>query len=136
MKNNERHPTARMLLGKRGEDAACRFIDSLGHRIIARNYRTGHLEIDIISTDGYGVHFVEVKSRVAPVAAAPEENVTALKQRKIAKAALSFLHKADRYGIQGCPEVFFDVVAVTFEKSEEKVEWFPEAFLPIYTKGR
>ena len=133
---NKKRPTARMLLGKRGEDAACRFIDSLGHRIIARNYRTGHLEIDIISTDGYGVHFVEVKSRVAPMTATPEENVTTLKQKKIVQAALGFLRRSGEYGIHGCPEVFFDVVAVTYDGGEERVEWFPEAFLPIYTKGR
>ena len=76
MKNREKKPTARMLLGRRGEDVACGFLESMGHRIVARNYRTGHLEIDIISTDVNGVHFVEVKSRMAPVAVAPEENVT------------------------------------------------------------
>lgn len=131
-KKKERKPTARMLLGKKGEDVACRFLEGKGHRIIARNYRAGHLEIDIISADSFGVHFVEVKSRVAPVAAEPEENVTSLKQRKIANAALGFLHRRDICLPITGSEVFFDVVAVTFDKEEEKVEWFPEAFVPMY----
>ena len=128
----EKHPTASMLLGKRGEDVACRFLEGLGHRILKRNFRTGHLEIDIISEDGHGVHFVEVKSRVAPVAAAPEENVTSLKQRKIAQAALKFLHSNGGGFSGGNKEVFFDIVAVTFEKEEAKTEWFPNAFVPMY----
>ena len=119
-------------MGKRGEDVACRLLERLGHRIVKRNFRIGHLEIDIISEDGNGVHFVEVKSRVAPVAAAPEENVTSLKQRKIAQAALKFLNSTCDGFSGGNKEVFFDVVAVTFEKGKVKTEWFPNAFVPMY----
>ena len=134
MKNlkKEGKPTARMLLGKKGEDVACRFLEGMGHRIVARNYRSGHLEIDIISTKGNGVHFVEVKSRVAPVAVAPEENVTPLKQKKIAKAALKYLHGSKDPGVTWGMDVSFDVVAVTFDGGEEKLEWFPDAFIPMY----
>lgn len=130
--NKERKPTARMLLGKKGEDVACRFLEGMGHRIVARNYRSGHLEIDIISTQGNGVHFVEVKSRVAPVAVAPEENVTPLKQKKIANAALKYLHGYKDPGVTWGMDVSFDVVAVTFDGGEEKLEWFPDAFIPMY----
>ncbi len=125
-------PTARMRLGKRGEDIACKFLEQLGHRIVRRNYRAGHLEIDIISKDKNGLHFVEVKSRVEPMAASPEENVTAMKQKKIAAAALRYLNSSKDLGVSGCQEVFFDVVAVSFKGEEEKVEWFPEAFIPLY----
>ena len=132
MKNHEKHPTARMLLGRRGEDVACRFLEGLGHRIVMRNFRSGHLEIDIISEDGLGVHFVEVKSRVAPVTAKPEENVTPLKQRKIARAALKYLNGSKDGLARGNAEVFFDIVGVTFDNGDEKVEWFPNAFVPMY----
>ncbi len=121
-----------MLLGRRGEDVANRFLEGLGHRIVTRNYRSGHLEIDIISQDVNGVHFVEVKSRVAPVTAAPEENVTPLKQRKIASAALRYLHNSKGPLLSSDSEVHFDIVAVTFEGGEEKIEWFPDAFIPMY----
>ena len=125
-------PTARMLLGKRGEDVACRFLEGMGHRILTRNYRSGHLEIDIVSEDGNGVHFVEVKSRVAPVAAAPEESVTPLKQRKIANAALRYLNKSKDPALSGVTDVSFDVVAITFDGGEETVDWFPNAYIPMY----
>lgn len=132
MKDKGKGPSARMLTGRRGEEVACRFLEARGHQVIGRNYRCGHLEIDIITLEGNGVHFVEVKSRVAPVAAAPEENVTPAKQRKIAAAALRFLNGSRDPRLQGSLEVSFDVVAVTFDGGKEIVEWFPEAFLPMY----
>lgn len=132
MKDSEKRMTPRMSLGRRGEDVACGFLSGKGHTIVERNYRSGHLEIDIITLDKDGVHFVEVKSRVAPVAVSPEENVTAAKQKKVADAALRYLNTAKDKRIFGDLEVNFDVVAVTFDGGKEIVEWFPNAFYPMY----
>ena len=132
MKGNEKQMTPRMELGNRGEDVACGFLTGKGHTIVQRNFRSGHLEIDIISLDKNGVHFVEVKSRVAPAMVSPEENVTASKQRKVADAALRYLHTAKDKRISADMEINFDVVAVTFDGGKEIVEWFPNAFYPMY----
>lgn len=121
-----------MSLGRRGEDVACGFLSGKGHTIVERNYRSGHLEIDIITLDEDGVHFVEVKSRVAPVAVSPEENVTAAKQKKVADAALRYLHTSKDKRLSADLEVSFDVVAVTFDGGGEIVEWFPNAYYPMY----
>ena len=121
-----------MRLGRRGEDVACGFLSGKGHTIVERNYRSGHLEIDIITLDKDGVHFVEVKSRVAPVAVSPEENVTAAKQKKVADAALRYLHTSKDKRLSADLEVSFDVVAVTFDGGGEIVEWFPNAYYPMY----
>ena len=90
--------------GQLGEDKACAFLQAQGHRIVARNWRGSHLEVDIISEAPDGLHFVEVKTRL-DADAAPEEKVDALKQRRISAAALKYLNEtgSDR-------EVFFDVV--------------------------
>lgn len=121
-----------MNVGKQGEDAACRKLEALGHTIVERNWRTGHLEVDIISLSRNGLHFVEVKSRVAPVSAEPEENVTALKQRRIVAAAKSYLHSCQ---MKNCMtmDVFFDVISVIFEGESTEVTYFPQAYVPIYT---
>lgn len=132
MKNTERRMTPRMELGRSGEDVACGFLSGKGHTIVERNYRSGHLEIDIITLDKDGVHFVEVKSRVAPVAVSPEENVTAAKQKKVADAALRYLHTSKDKRLSADLEVSFDVVAVTFDGGGEIVEWFPNAYYPMY----
>ena len=58
-------------MGDLGEDLASRYLEQLGHTVLERNWRHSHLEIDLITLDAEGLHFVEVKSRTAPVSAAP-----------------------------------------------------------------
>ena len=62
--------------GKKGEEIVCRWLTDHGHTILERNWRYGHLEIDIISYDRSGIHFVEVKSRKTPFEAEPQDCVT------------------------------------------------------------
>ena len=50
-------------LGRAGEEFACRYLISKGYTILHRNYRSGHLETDIICEDETRILFVEVKSR-------------------------------------------------------------------------
>ncbi len=118
-------------LGKRGEDIACELLTGMGHVILERNWRSGHLEIDIISCDPHGIHFVEVKTRSQSIQAPPQENVDRQKQRRIVKAAQGFLRT--KKGIPyGDHEYNFDIVAVTFEGKSFMTEWFPQAFIPLY----
>ena len=121
----------RKTLGKEGEEVACKYLQSLGHTILARNWRSGHLEIDIISIGEDGIHFVEVKARKKNIQAAPQENVGYKKQERIKKAALSFLNSRDGvpYGNHECS---FDVIAVIFEDNGHKLEWIPQAYIPLY----
>ena len=44
-------------LGQRGEDIACDYLRRIGHTILERNWRSGHLEIDIISISKNGIHY-------------------------------------------------------------------------------
>ena len=106
-------------------------LESMGHIVLERNWRCGHLEIDIITYDAVGIHFVEVKTRRENVQAPPQESVNHRKQGRIVHAAQSFLRsgKGKPYGSHEC---MFDVVAVTFHGEEYSTEWIPQAFLPIY----
>lgn len=128
MENKDSH---RQTIGQRGEDAACRFLEEKGHTVIERNWRSGHLEIDIITIDADGIHFVEVKARQKNIQAPPQENVDRAKQRKVAKAAGGFLRTAKGLPYGGM-ECFFDVVAVTFGRNTTDLKWFPQAYIPIY----
>lgn len=128
MEDRENH---RHRLGRLGEDIACRYLESIGHTILERNWKGGHLEIDIISTDAEGIHFVEVKSRQQSIQAPPQENVGALKQARIVKAALKYLNSPERAG-QKHMECFFDVFAVTFDEEGTHMEWIPQAYIPLY----
>lgn len=121
----------RQTLGEKGENTACSYLESIGHTILERNWRSGHLEIDIISADPEGIHFVEVKARQKNIQAPPQENVDAVKQRRIAKAALRYLNSSKRLPHRDM-ECLFDVIAVTFDTEGAHVEWFPQAYIPLY----
>ena len=121
----------RRTVGSLGEDLACGFLTGLGHTILERNWRSGHLEIDIISFDASGIHFVEVKARRESIQAPPQENVGQRKQRNIVKAAQAFLRSGKGYPY-GNHECFFDIVAVTFEGDRHRIEWIPQAYIPMY----
>ena len=123
---------SRQTLGKKGEDIACEMLRGMGHTILERNWRSGHLEIDIISFDPDGIHFVEVKARKESIQAPPQDNVNTLKQKRLAKAAGAFLNKTESLPF-GEMECFFDVIAVTFHRSVYEIEWIPQAYIPIYT---
>lgn len=124
--------TQRQTTGKRGELEAERFLVARGHTIIARNWRSGHLELDLITLNGDGLHIVEVKSRTAPAPERPEYNVDGTKMARLTRAARSFLSRREDYGIPGDVELFFDVASVLFTETETKVDWYPEAFIPLY----
>ena len=114
--------------GRRGEDAAAAYLAAAGHRILERNWRSGHLEVDIISETPDAIHFVEVKARTLPCQAPPEENVGPVKQKRITAAALGYIHRKNCFG----KEVFFDVISVVYSASGTKIEYFPQAWIPMY----
>ena len=122
--------TDKKTVGRKGEDEAAAFLEAEGQMILARNWRGGHTEIDIITMDRLGVHFVEVKSRTAPTAADPETGVDRAKQRHLVTAAGRFLRQAG--GRLGDMEAFFDVVTVIFDRETTYLEYYPQAFIPYY----
>lgn len=121
----------RQKLGQAGEDLACSHLAEKGHTVIERNWRSGHLEIDIISVDADGIHFVEVKTRRESIQAPPQESVDRKKQMRITKAAAAFL-KSGKGQAFGGRECLFDIVAVTFIEDHVRIEYFPQAYIPIY----
>ena len=115
-------------IGEAGKQMACDFLQSQGHQILDRNWRSGHLELDIISEAPDGVHFVEVKARTAPVTTSVSDQVNKVKQKRISAAAGQYLNKKQMEG----KEVFFDIVSVLFDGEEAVVRYFPQAWIPMY----
>lgn len=119
-------------LGKQGEDEVCQYLIRHGHTILDRNWRYGHLEIDIVSLAPDGIHFVEVKSRVVPVQGDPQDAVNAKKQKNIAVAAGKYMSMKENT-LGSSLEVWFDVAAVVYDRGSMTVNYFAGAFIPIYT---
>ena len=126
--------TDKPTVGRRGEQEAGAYLTRLGHSILARNWRSGHLELDLVTLKGNELHVVEVKSRTAPVMAEPQRNVGRDKQRRMVAAAKSFLHSDERKNLPADLEVFFDVMSVVFygAGADYDIEYYPQAFIPLY----
>ncbi len=97
-------------LGERGEDAACRCLESKGYEILERNWTCRYGEADIIALDKNGtIVFVEVKTRRSLAAGMPEEAVSKAKRRRYENIALEYMSSADWE--DGTP-VRFDAIAI------------------------
>ena len=82
----------RINLGNLGEDLVVKYLISKNYKIIARNYRFGHLEIDIITSLGKEFVFFEVKTRYKNFSKEFEEDEENLKRTQIynLKKAINF----------------------------------------------
>ena len=121
---------SRQQTGKFGEDMAADYLEGKGFTILARNWRSGHYELDIVAVGYDGIHFVEVRTRINPEIL-PQETVNSAKQRKVVEAAKRFL-RGDEYRRFSDFEAFFDVVGVTLSNDGTDLEYIPQAFIPMY----
>ena len=115
---------ARQRLGKIGENLACAELERRGYAILARRYRHGGAEIDIVARDGPTLVFVEVKAREGQEFGDGAEAVTRSKRRRIVVAATDYL-ACNRIGECPCR---FDVVSIQLGEGEPQLELFPNAF--------
>ncbi|MEG0302035.1 MAG: YraN family protein [Gordonibacter sp.] len=101
-------------LGRKGEDAAARFLDRRGYDIVERNWKCLAGEADIIARDGEALVFVEVKTRSSTDKGLPSEAVDAKKRRRYERIAALFLQD---YEVVDVP-VRFDVVSLVVVSPE------------------
>lgn len=95
-------------LGRRGEDAAARFLDRRGYDIVKRNWTCSAGEADIIARDEETVVFVEVKTRSSCEKGLPSEAVDAAKRDRYERIAALFLQD---YEVVDVP-VRFDIISI------------------------
>jgi ribonuclease HII len=74
-------------IGDRAESEVVRHLQTLGHEITARNWRTRYCEIDIVSRRGDTVYFTEVKYRKTARQGGGIAAITLKKQRQMTFAA-------------------------------------------------
>ena len=77
--------------GKEGEQIAENYLISNGYKIIAKNFRSGKSEIDIIAIHGGETVFIEVKSRESTKYGQGLEAVNKKKQNMIVQGAYAYL---------------------------------------------
>ncbi len=117
--------TEQQKTGRYGEDLTCQFYENQHYRIVERNWKCYHLEVDlIVENDDYLV-FCEVKTRSSTVFGEPETFVTPEKQRNIIKAANIYVRNK---GIE--KEVRCDVVSIIICGEQHQLHFLPDAFKP------
>jgi putative endonuclease len=120
------HPPAKTQKQQDGDAAearAERYLATQGFKLIQRNHRCRHGEIDLIMQDGDTTVFVEVRlrreGRVSGNFGGAAESINATKQAKIIAAA--------RHWLLGKPECYCRFDVVLLDHSGE-IEWIRAAF--------
>jgi putative endonuclease len=110
--------------GRAAEEAAARFLEGAGYRVVARNHATRRGEVDLVCEHGATLCFVEVRSRGSSAFGSAARTVDARKRRRIVAAATDW---AVRHG--GLERAMrFDVVAVDLSGGTARCELVPNAF--------
>ncbi|HXZ93108.1 MAG TPA: YraN family protein [Burkholderiales bacterium] len=107
--------------GVRAEDLCAQLLRKAGLRILARNWRCRHGEIDLVAEDRGTLVFAEVRLRRSAFFGGAAESVTAVKRRRLVAAARLYL--AGR-GEVACR---FDVLLLD-RADAARIEWLRNAF--------
>jgi putative endonuclease len=98
-----------------GERIAADFLRLQGYTIIDRNYRYGHLEIDLIAARRGNLAFIEVKTRRSRRTGEAVEAVRRQKVANMRKAARGFLTR--RCYPVPFDEMRFDLIAIDIDSA-------------------
>lgn len=116
-------------IGRRAEQAVCRYLEDQGLSLIERNYRGPQGEIDLIMQDADSVVFVEIRYRQHSRFGAGAETVNRRKQSRVVATAMHYLqsHRALR-----ARPARFDVVSVAppaqGNQQGYRIAWIADAF--------
>lgn len=112
-------------IGNWGEQLACDKLLSEGWAIAERNWRQGHLELDIVAINAAVIVFAEVKTR-ADRNEDPLESIDRRKISNIVRAAQAYLYAHPE--IRQSPR--FDLFAINGNPDDYSMEHLPDAFDP------
>ncbi len=110
--------------GKQAEDLAAAYLADKGYEIVARNYRSGYAEIDLIVKKDIFLVFVEVKSLYNIRFGNPEINVTREKVKLVTRAAGNYVYYNNWH-----QQIRFDIVSIIFRtEADFDIMHFEDAF--------
>ena len=116
-------------IGIIGEAEAAKMLEKKGFRIVERNWRMGHLEIDLIADSKKEIVFAEVKARTSTFGnKLPEENVDELKKRRMTAAANVYIKSRQ---IDKNPR--FDIIGLIVNPTTKEIVYrnhLENAFVP------
>lgn len=150
----------RHLLGRIGEQLALEFLQKRGYRLLARNWRDGHKELDLVMEDDCCLRIIEVRCRslsrsrsmVGSMNGRMNGNMNGSMDREISStlSACDWIPEpsltvnrvkqqrlisaangfAKRHRIG--KEIVFDIVSIVADGSQFHIEYLPNAFSPAF----
>jgi len=111
------------IIGRKGEDFAVACLEKNQFHIVARNWRHGHCELDIIAIKNDVVHFVEVKTLRSLRFGFPECKMTRKKFHHMSRAAEEYLRKQNIL-----QRIQFDVFSVHIQKKKIEFLFIPDVY--------
>ena len=109
--------------GARAEELCAELLRKAGLRVLARNWRCRHGEIDLVAEEGGTLVFAEVRFRSGERFGGAAESVTVAKQaRLIAAARLYLMRRPDT-------DCRFDVLLLDSLEAS-RIRWIRNAFTP------
>lgn len=111
-------------LGQAGEAAAADYYHTRGFEVVARGYRHGRAEVDLVLRRGAELLvFAEVKTRSSGQFGPPETFVSTRKKELFRLAATHMQEELDWRG-----DIRFDILALTLLSHGFRIEHFEDAF--------
>jgi len=113
--------------GQKAEEQALEFLQAQGFELVEQNYACTTGEIDLIMRQHNLLIFVEVRSRNSTAYGGAAASITLSKQRKISRAAASFLQAYPDFADADCR---FDVIAFDQRRAHDlgAADWIQGAF--------
>jgi putative endonuclease len=107
--------------GARAEDLCAELLRKAGLRVLARNWRCRHGEIDLVAEEGGTLVFAEVRYRSGERFGGAAESVTAAKQARLVAAARLYLMRRPQADCR------FDVLLLDSLEAS-RIRWIRNAF--------
>jgi putative endonuclease len=107
--------------GARAEDLCAELLRKAGLRVLARNWRCRHGEIDLVAEEGGTLVFAEVRYRSGERFGGAAESVTAAKQARLVAAARLYLMRRPQADCR------FDVLLLDSLEAS-RIRWIRYAF--------
>lgn len=115
---------AHLATGIKGEELAQNFLVNHGYTVLAKNWRHGRLELDLICQHSDQIVFVEVKTRSSAKCGGPLAGVTKTKQARLIRAACFWLSQHNYWKMPCC----FDIISIIINSDSFSLEHIPNAF--------
>lgn len=113
-------------IGDQGEALAAAFLAGKGYRVLEKNWKHRHLEIDLIAIRGPYLVVVEVKTRAGADFGMPETFVNKKKQQFLIRAANVYIAEKSLD-----LETRFDVISILNQGESPRITHIEDAFYPL-----